>query len=143
MARARVRIPLDTYLNGRLVGKLKREGSGAIDFTYAPSWLQWRNTFPVSISLPLREDRYIGAPVLAVFDNLLPDSEAIRRRLAERAGATGYDAFNLLAAVGRIASAPFSFFLKETRLPLLAGSMPAQLPTRKLRTSCPTLAAAR
>ena len=125
MARARVRIPLDTYLNGRLVGKLKREGSGAIDFTYAPSWLQWRNTFPVSISLPLREDRYIGAPVLAVFDNLLPDSEAIRRRLAERAGATGYDAFNLLAAVGRDCVGALQF-LPEGNAPAPAGTIDAR-----------------
>jgi serine/threonine-protein kinase HipA len=36
-----------------------------------------------------------------VFDNLLPDNEAIRRRLAERTKAEGYDAYSLLAAVGR------------------------------------------
>ena len=56
---------------------------------------------PVSLSLPLREDRYIGAPVLAVFDNLLPDNTAIRRAVAERVGAGGTDAFSLLAALGR------------------------------------------
>jgi serine/threonine-protein kinase HipA len=55
----------------------------------------------VSLSLPLREDRYIGAPVTAVFDNLLPDSDAIRRRVAERVGAAGADAYSLLTAVGR------------------------------------------
>ena len=87
MARVRVRIPLNVYMNGRLVGKLQRESSGAIDFTYEQSWLEWPNAFPVSVSLPLRKDLYIGAPVVAVFDNLLPDNEPIRRRLAERAGA--------------------------------------------------------
>ena len=46
-------------------------------------------------------DRYIGAPVVAVFDNLLPDSDDIRRRLAERAQADGPDAYSLLAAIGR------------------------------------------
>ena len=29
--------------------------------------------------LALREDRYIGAPVVAVFDNLLPDNQGIRK----------------------------------------------------------------
>jgi serine/threonine-protein kinase HipA len=53
------------------------------------------------LSLPLREDRFVGDPVIAVFDNLLPDNDAIRRRLAERAGAEGQDAYNLLTAVGR------------------------------------------
>jgi serine/threonine-protein kinase HipA len=30
------------------------------------------------VSLPLREDRYIGDPVVAVFDNLLPDNNGKR-----------------------------------------------------------------
>lgn len=101
MARAPSRPPLKAYLNGRLVGRLRRESSGAIDFTYDPTWLAWDNAMPVSLSLPLREDRYIGEPVIAVFDNLLPDSDDIRRRLAERAQAQGSDAYSLLAAVGR------------------------------------------
>jgi serine/threonine-protein kinase HipA len=101
MARPRTRIPLNVFLNGRLVGRLRRQASGAIDFQYDESWLAWEQAFPVSLSLPLREDRFIGDPVIAVFDNLLPDNEQIRRRLAERVRAGGYDAYSLLAAVGR------------------------------------------
>jgi serine/threonine-protein kinase HipA len=101
MARPRTRIPLNIYLNARLVGRLRRQASGAIDFQYDPSWLLWEHALPVSLSLPLREDRYTGDPVIAVFDNLLPDNEAIRRRMAERVHADGYDAYSLLAKVGR------------------------------------------
>jgi serine/threonine-protein kinase HipA len=101
MARLPSHPPLKVYLNGRLVGSLRREGSGAIEFVYDPTWLAWNNAIPVSLSLPLREDRYIGDPVIAVFDNLLPDNGDIRRRLAERAHADGSDAYSLLAAVGR------------------------------------------
>src|SRR6266849_3791487 len=100
MAR-RVRTPLNAYLNGRLVGRLWRETSGAVNFQYDRSWLDWDSAIPASLSLPLREDRYIGDPVLAVFENLLPDNEDIRRRLAEVSGADGFDAYGLLAAVGR------------------------------------------
>jgi len=82
MARPRTRIPLNVYLNARLVGRLRRQASGAIDFQYDPDWLSWEHAMPVSLSLPLREDRYTGDPVIAVFDNLLPDSDAIRRRVA-------------------------------------------------------------
>jgi serine/threonine-protein kinase HipA len=99
--RPRIRAPLDVFLNGRLVGQLRRETSGAIDFRYDAAWLAWDNTFPISLSLPLREDRYIGAPVIAVFDNLLPDNTEIRQRLAARTQADGTDAFSLLSAVGR------------------------------------------
>jgi serine/threonine-protein kinase HipA len=92
---------LNVFLNSRLVGQLNRESSGAIDFRYDPAWLAWEHTMPVSLSLPLREDRYIGPPVLAVFDNLLPDNATIRKAIAERTGAGGTDAFSLLAALGR------------------------------------------
>lgn len=101
MARAPARPPLEVYLNGRLVGRLRREANGAIDFIYDPAWLAWNNAIPVSLSMPLREDRYIGDPVIAVFDNLLPDNDQIRRQLAERTRADGFDAYSLLAAIGR------------------------------------------
>ena len=100
MARKRTHVPLNVFLNGRLVGTLRRKSTGAIDFQYGREWLDWENTFPVSLSLPLREDRYIGAPVINVFDNLLPDSDTIRKRVAERVGAEGIDAYSLLAALG-------------------------------------------
>ncbi|TYR35646.1 type II toxin-antitoxin system HipA family toxin [Mesorhizobium microcysteis] len=101
MARRRAHAPLNVFLNARLVGTLRRESTGAIDFQYAKDWLDWESTFPVSLSLPLREDRYIGAPVINVFDNLLPDSDAIRKRVAERVGAGDTDAYSLLTALGR------------------------------------------
>ena len=100
MAR-RPRPPLNIFLNGRIVGQSHRSSSGAIDFRYDQRWLDWPRAIPVSLSLPLREDRYIGSPVVAVFENLLPDNPDIRRRVAERSHADGSDAYNLLAAIGR------------------------------------------
>lgn len=101
MARHVRHAPLNVFLNSRLVGRLRQEASGAIDFTYDPEWLAWAPAIPVSLSLPLREERYIGAPVMAVFDNLLPDNDDIRRTLAARVRADGIDAFSLLGAIGR------------------------------------------
>ncbi|MER8444742.1 type II toxin-antitoxin system HipA family toxin [Mesorhizobium sp. M1066] len=100
MTRRPAHIPLNVFLNGRPVGVLRRASTGAIDFQYAREWLDWRGTFPISLSLPLREDRYIGTPVTNVFDNLLPDNDAVRRRIAERVGADGTDAYSMLAALG-------------------------------------------
>ncbi len=92
---------LSVFLNNRLVGFLDREASGTIAFSYSPVWLDWDNALPASLSLPLAERRYVGAPVLAVFENLLPDNAAIRRRVAERVHAEGTDAYSLLSALGR------------------------------------------
>ncbi|HEY0802515.1 MAG TPA: type II toxin-antitoxin system HipA family toxin [Steroidobacteraceae bacterium] len=115
MARSRTHIPLGVFLNGRHVGRLRKKKSGAIDFQYDESWLSWEHTFPVSLSLPLREDRYIGDPVVAVFDNLLPDNINIRRRLAERIQAAGDDAYSLLAAIGRDCVGALQFLPADTK----------------------------
>lgn len=101
MARKAARAPLNIFLNNRHVGRLTRQSSGAIDFAYDPDWLAWDHAIPVSLSLPLRETRFLGDKVTAVFENLLPDSKPIRNRVAERVGAKGTDAFSLLSEIGR------------------------------------------
>lgn len=101
MGRKRAYAPLDVYMNRRKVGQYFRDPDGAFAFTYAAEWLAWENTLPISRSLPLRAERYVGQPVIAVFENLLPDSDDIRRRVAERVGAEGVDAYSLLARIGR------------------------------------------
>ncbi|MFY0312094.1 type II toxin-antitoxin system HipA family toxin [Leisingera sp. D0M16] len=116
MGRKRTYAPLDVYMNRRKVGQFFREPDGAFAFAYAPEWLAWENTLPVSRSLPLRPDRYAGPPVIAVFDNLLPDDDAIRRRVAERVGADGLDAYSLLARIGRDCVGALQF-LPEGELP--------------------------
>ncbi|MFC3723106.1 type II toxin-antitoxin system HipA family toxin [Neoaquamicrobium sediminum] len=100
MARRRTYEPLRVYLNNRLVGFFSKETSGALEFQYDQSWLDWEHTLPISLSLPLRETPFRGKPVIAVFDNLLPDSDALRRRVAEKVGARGTDAYSMLAAIG-------------------------------------------
>lgn len=92
---------LKVLLNGRHVGLLSRAANGAIGFRYTDAWLGWENAIPVSLSLPLDTLRFTGGTVTAVFDNLLPDNDDIRRRIAGRVGAEGVDAYSLLAAVGR------------------------------------------
>lgn len=101
MARRRTHAPLRVFLNNRLVGQLSKASTGAIGFQYDPKWLEWEHALPVSLSLPLREDVYRGEVVAAVFENLLPDSDVLKRRVAERVGAAGTDAYSLLAAIGR------------------------------------------
>ncbi len=101
MGRPRITQALNVVLNGRAVGVFARAPSGAVSFTYAPEWLADGRALPVSLSLPLREQVYAGQPVNAVFENLLPDNDAIRRSVAEWVGADGIDAFSLLAEIGR------------------------------------------
>jgi serine/threonine-protein kinase HipA len=128
MGRRPAHAPLNVYLNARLVGRLRRQSSGAIDFQYDKDWLAWSNAIPVSVSLALREDRYIGDPVLAVFENLLPDNDDIKRRVAERSEAGGSDAYHLLAAIGRDCVGALQF-LPEGVDPGKAGALDARAAT--------------
>ena len=93
MARRRQNTPLRVFLFDSEVGLLLKDPSGAISFKYDSAWLAKENAVPVSLSLPLREDPFRGAPVQAVFENLLPDSEHLRRAVAEKVGAQGTDAY--------------------------------------------------
>jgi serine/threonine-protein kinase HipA len=81
MARRKTHAPLNVLINNRLVGRLEKEPSGAITFQYGKDWLDWEHRFAVSLSLPLRKAAYRGEPVVAVFDNLLPDNVNVRRRV--------------------------------------------------------------
>lgn len=101
MARKKTHVPLDVLINGHSIGRLEKAANGAISFQYATSWLEWEHRFAVSLSLPLIPNAYRGAEVAAVFDNLLPDRDAVRRRVAERMGAHGTDFYSLLEAIGR------------------------------------------
>ncbi|WP_135213203.1 type II toxin-antitoxin system HipA family toxin [Vitreimonas flagellata] len=125
MAKRKTRPPLRVLLNGRAVGTLQRESSGAIEFQYDKDWIDWEHAIPVSLSLPMREDRYAGAPVVAVFDNLLPDNASIRRQIASRVRADGDDAYSLLSALGRDCVGALQFTLEgeepKTRAGEIAG----------------------
>lgn len=101
MARRKQHEPLNVLLNNRHVGQLSKAPSGAISFTYDRNWLTWKHALPISLSMPLRETPYRGEVAASYFDNLLPDSEELRRRVAERVGARGTDAYNMLNAIGR------------------------------------------
>jgi serine/threonine-protein kinase HipA len=114
MPRRRRHQPLNVFLNSRLVGHLRRKSTGAIEFQYDAAWLAWKFALPVSISLPLREDAYTGASVLAVFEGLLPDSKDIRQRIAARVQAQGTDAYSLLDAIGHDCVGALQFLPPES-----------------------------
>lgn len=113
MARRKAHAPLKVLINGRIAGRLEKESSGAIRFQYEESWLDWEHRFAISLFLPLRSAAYQGAPVVAVFDNLLPDNPNIRRRVAERTGAQGTDAHSLLEQIGRDCVGAMQFLPEE------------------------------
>jgi len=129
MGRARHYDPLFVALNGRLVGTLERASTGAMSFAYDTGWLAYERAIPVSLSLPLRKRRYIGEPVIAYFDNLLPDNDDIRRKVAERVGAGGTDAYSLLSQIGRDCVGALQFVSDPEEI--VPPELPQSLPLRE------------
>jgi len=92
---------LSVWMNGEHVGEWRRTPGGH-EFAYAESWLASRAARPISLSLPLRPaTRPYRRAVEEFFDNLLPDSRAIRERIQRRFGTPSAGAFDLLQEIGR------------------------------------------
>ena len=100
MKRSRNR-SLQVCLNGRYVGLYSKLKNGGVTFQYDQSWLNWNGAIPISQSMPLQAKAYSGDVVSRYFENLLPDSDLVLRKIAEKIGADGRDAFSLLAKIGR------------------------------------------
>jgi len=97
-------------MNGRFVGtwQFGRESR----FIYSKLWLESPWARPISLSMPITgtDAVYTGPVVDAFFDNLLPDSETIRRRLQSRFGTRTTGAFDLLSEIGRDCVGALQFF---------------------------------
>jgi serine/threonine-protein kinase HipA len=93
---------LHIWMNGLHVG-LWETGSAEESLVYSPAWVTHPQGRPLSISLPFLEENvaHKGKVVHDFFDNLLPDSEAIRRRLAQHHKIGGTSPFQLLGVLGR------------------------------------------
>ena len=96
--------PLSIWVNGELVGYWTPALHRPTELRYADSWLQSANARPLSLSLPLPlvgNEPLRGEQVENYFENLLPDSAAIRTRLAKRYSAGSEKTFDMLSAIGR------------------------------------------
>lgn len=103
--------------NGVQVGELCKEPSGALRFQYYSSWLAHAGRRPLSLSLPLSTEPYQGEVVLNFFDNLLPDSDAIKSRLQATFKVPSSHPFDLLAAIGRDCIGAITLYPKRESIP--------------------------
>ena len=110
---------LHVCLNGRLVGIYAKKKNGAVSFKYTPTWLRWTRAIALSQSMPLGEKLYSGTIVSSYFENLLPDSEVILRKIADRTGAPGRDAYSLLSEIGRDCVGALQFLPADIDIPEL------------------------
>ncbi len=108
---------LTVALNGIEVGKLTLERSGAMAFQYDPGWLERPGARAISLSLPLSSASYRGERVYNFFDNLLPDSDAIRARMQARFQVPTRHPFDLLSSVGRDCIGAIQLYPEDSLVP--------------------------
>lgn len=87
-------------MNGFPVGELYSK-KGRLSFKYTAQWLEVEGGRAISLSLPMQNAELTGDAVHAYFDNLLPDTGAIRELIKDRLGADSAKPFDLLAKVGK------------------------------------------
>ena len=101
MARPRKTSSLSLWMNGEPVGRWTVTAQGQHELHYHPDWISSPRGRPISLSMPFRpSEPYKQNVVRNFFENLLPDNDTLRRRIAERFRTTT-QAFDLLAQVGR------------------------------------------
>lgn len=103
MARRSQSQALSIWSNGERVGTWRLPASGPMELRYDAAWMASPQGRPLSLSLPFRADDapHVGEKVAHYFENLLPDSDDIRRRLASRFRTASTRAFDLLQVIGR------------------------------------------
>jgi serine/threonine-protein kinase HipA len=93
---------LSVWSNGERVGTWTIPPRGETQFLYDRSWRESAVGRPLSLSLPYTGDQPLrGDVVRDFFDNLLPDSGPIRKRLASHYKLASIEAFDLLQEIGR------------------------------------------
>ena len=101
-ARSRSGGVLAVWANGEAVGQWEL-AAGEHRLQYDAGWVASQAGRPLSLSLPFMPGNlpHRGEVVRNFFDNLLPDSDTIRRRLQDKFATPSAGTFDLLAAVGR------------------------------------------
>lgn len=114
-----------------VVGRLRLDDDGRFCFAYEPAWLGYHDRFPISLTLPMSADEYVGGPAHTFFGNLLPEG-AVRQAVCARLGISADNDFALLQAIGGECAGALS--LVDPGHPSAAGELGyAVLEDRRLR----------
>lgn len=94
---------LNVWMNGLLVGTWTVFKTKPQQFQYASQWLEHPSRRVLSLSMPFKPQNlpFEGDVVENFFDNLLPDSDNIRKRIQQKYAVRNSSPFELLAEIGR------------------------------------------
>ena len=89
---------LYAFYESKKVGVLTKDDENVYSFEYEKSWREDPEAFPISLSMPLDQEKFGNKITLSFFENLLPEGE-VRRELQESHRIEGV--FDFLAQFGQ------------------------------------------
>ena len=107
---------LDVYLHRSLVGCLIQDQGGQMSFTYNEQWLDNSQAFPLSCSLPIREEPFHQKECRGFFAGLLPE-ESSRDIIARILGISSRNDHAMLTYIGGECAGAVMFLPKGATLP--------------------------
>ncbi len=106
---------LDVYIHQQLAGYLIQDDGGQMVFNYDASWLARDDVYPLSQSLPLREERFKQQECRGFFGGILPE-EANRKVIAKILGISDRNDFAMLEQIGGECAGAITFLPEGTPL---------------------------
>ena len=78
---------LNLFYEESVVGTVSVYANSGLGFSYEPAWISADDSFPLSVTLPLKEGEFPSEVIGPWLDNLLPEGGQ-RKRVAEAIGVT-------------------------------------------------------
>lgn len=91
---------LRILINGELMGNVVQDPGGALALSYAGSWQERDDAFPISLSMPLAQREHDDAVVRPFLEGLLPDNAGILERWGRQFQVSARNPFALLSHMG-------------------------------------------
>lgn len=67
-------------IRGKLAGRVEQTRGGDLELIYDRSWQDRSDSYPLSLSMPLSEQRHGDDVVRPFMEGLLPDNDAVLRK---------------------------------------------------------------
>lgn len=96
------------WFDGLAVGQVDVATDGSLSFRYADRWLQTAGAFPLSVTIPLRDEPYPSDIISPWLANLLPEEDQLKV-LTRSLGLDQADVLAVLAEIGGDTAGALSF----------------------------------
>ncbi|RAI44590.1 type II toxin-antitoxin system HipA family toxin [Rhodoplanes roseus] len=104
---------LVALLDGKEVGRVRRDAGGRIRFLYDDDWRWAADAYPLSLSMPLGAKEHGRAVTEAFLWGLLPDNERVLARWAAKFQVSARNVFALISHVGEDCAGAVQFVTPE------------------------------